>query len=500
VGPETFLQVADLLPDATLLVAGDGTILAANRAAARRLAMTADELCARPLAALVADGASCLTQYLRECAASRELVQAALVFGGRPGQSVPCHCEGAALEIGTAQAETTILLRVLPHGTDMESELRRRAAESAEADRHKEDFLAMLAHELRNPLAPALNALHLLGSRNAEATAHERAWKILDRQIRHLNRLVNELLDVSRLTRGKIKLQPGRMDLGRVVRRSVEDHQDDLQRAGLTCEVETPQTPVWMRGDATRLSQVVANLLDNVIKFTDPGGRATVRVTVDEPRSLAVLRVRDTGIGIDAPMLRRLFQVFAQADRSLDRPRGGLGLGLAVVKGLVNLHGGDVAVTSSGPRQGTEVTVRLPLVGEPAALTEAPTTASPTMSPCRVLVVEDNRDSADSLRMLLEMMGHPVRVARTGTEGVQVATDWLPEAVICDIGLPEMNGYEVARRLRQQAGMEQALLVALTGYNLEEDRRQSRDAGFDHHLVKPADPEVLRGLLKRRAG
>ncbi len=376
----------------------------------------------------------------------------------------------------------------------------RKQAEDAlrEANRSKDEFLAMLSHELRNPLAPLLTGLQILHQAGAEAVAREQTVGRMERQVRHLSRLVEDLLDASRIAHGKMSLRLERLDLARLAHTAAEDRRALLEQAGLSLAVETPETPLWVTGDATRLAQALNNLLDNAVKFSDAGGRVTVRVAADAARGQAVLTVADAGEGIEPAMLPRLFQPFAQADRSLDRSRGGLGLGLAVVKGLIELHGGEVQAASMGPGKGAVFEVRLPLEPEPAALSEAPARPLGGGGRSKVLVLEDNKDAADSLRMLLEVLGHEARVAYTGPDGVTAAAAWLPEVVISDIGLPGCDGYEVARRLRRTPGLEQVLLVALTGYGGEEDKRLGRAAGFDHHLVKPADPGDLQRVLAAR--
>jgi CheY-like chemotaxis protein/two-component sensor histidine kinase len=302
-------------------------------------------------------------------------------------------------------------------------------------------------------------------------------------------------LDVSRITRGKVQLRPARLDLVQLVRTTAEDRRPTLEQAGLRLVVEAPLTPVWVQGDATRLAQILINLLDNAAKFTDGNRSVTVSVAADPGRGQAVFAVRDEGVGIEPAMLPHVFDVFAQADRSLERSRGGLGLGLAIVKGLAELHGGEVRATSAGLGKGAEFSVRLPLEAEPAALAEPSAEAAPAAESRRVLVVEDNRDAAESLRLLLELQGHVVAVAHSGPEGVTEALRWRPDVVLCDIGLPGLDGYGVAGALRRDAATAKARLIALTGYGREEDRSKARAAGFDEHLVKPAAPEELQRLL-----
>jgi signal transduction histidine kinase len=422
-----------------------------------------------------------------------------LNFRGR-GVTVTTH-KGQILDLLLATVEDYVLARLRERAArHSKEEAQRQAAALAEVNRHKDDFLAMLAHELRNPLASLLPSLHALRRATTPSRDRDESLDRMERQLRHLNRLVDDLLDVARLVRGTAPIRPERLDLARLVRTTVEDRRPLVEQAGLTATVQTPETPVWVQGDPTRLVQALDNLLDNAVKFSAGGGRVEVSLHTDDAGRQAVITVRDQGIGIDAEILPRLFTTFAQADRSLDRPRGGLGLGLAVVKELVDLHGGQVEAASAGPGGGATFTIRLPLQREPEALTVVPKGPSAACVRRRILVVEDSRDAAESLRLLLEMLGHEVQVAGTGPEGVQAAANWLPEVVVSDIGLPGLDGYEVARRIRRLPGMQNALLVALTGYGSDEDRMRSRQAGFNHHLVKPADPLDLLHLLAGRRG
>jgi PAS domain S-box-containing protein len=366
-----------------------------------------------------------------------------------------------------------------------------------EADRRKDQFVMMLAHELRNPLAPLLNSLELLQAAGADPNVVEQARRIMSRQVGHMARIIEDLVDVSRLLRGRVELRPERLDLGRFVRTALEDQRPALDRAGLSLDAELPELPVWVHADPTRLRQVLENLLQNAAKFTDRGGRVTVRVQADAGRQAAVLTVRDTGVGIEPALLPHLFDAFTQADRSLDRSKGGLGLGLSLVKGLVELHGGTVRAGSGGPGRGSEFVVCLPLQPEPAAVTAMPAPPERPPRSLRVLVVEDNHDAAESLRMLLELYGYEVAVAHTGPEGVEAARQWRPDVVLCDIGLPELDGYGVVRELRRDPATAGARVIAVTGYGNDEDRLRSREAGFDAHLTKPADPVALQVLLAR---
>ena len=319
----------------------------------------------------------------------------------------------------------------------------------------------------------------------------------MDRQARHLTHIVDDLLDVSRVMRGTVHLRLQRLDLAELARTTAEDRRPLVEQAGLSLEVKTPTKPVWVQGDATRLSQVFQNLLENAVKFTERGGRVIVRLTMDKS-GRAMVAVGDSGIGIAPEVLPRLFNVFAQADRSLERTRGGLGLGLALVKGLVDLHGGQVEAASKGPGRGRGIHCLASGGTNGAACCRsrgALVDGVGATAGLRVLVVEDQRDTAASLRMLLEMLGHETRVAYTGPDGVRTAAAWRPDIVLCDIGLPGLDGYGVARELRLNPVTAQARLLALTGYGTDEDRRLTREAGFDLHLTKPIAPETLQDVL-----
>jgi PAS domain S-box-containing protein len=369
----------------------------------------------------------------------------------------------------------------------------------ADAARRKDEFLAMLAHELRNPLAPVLNGLHILGSFDTDHQTIKQARAMIERQIHHLKRLVDDLLDMARMTHGRVQLRRERLDLAQLVRTTAEDCRRLVEQAGMRLVVVLPEAVVPVVGDAIRLTQVLNNLLDNAVKFRNGGGYVAIHLSIDEGRQQAVLAVRDEGIGIEPEMFSRLFDLFGQADRSLDRSRGGLGLGLSLVKGLVELHGGEVQAVSGGTGQGSEFRICLPLKQEPAALSEPPSLTTPAAGePLRILVVEDNVDAAESLRMLLQLLGHQVAVAFTGPEGVRVAKDWHPEVILCDIGLPGLDGYGVADALRHDPATAQVQLIAITGYGQDEDRHRAEHAGFDHHLTKPVDPRQLQPLLARR--
>jgi CheY-like chemotaxis protein len=368
-----------------------------------------------------------------------------------------------------------------------------------EAARRKDEFLALLGHELRNPLTPIrLSSQLLLGLRLTDPRA-ERAAKIIDRQVTHLARMVDDLLDLSRIARGRLVLERIPIDWSDVVRTATEDWRAGFESCGIDLHLELPPTHVWVSGDATRLAQILGNLLNNAQKFTSRGGRVDVRLDVDEQEEWTRLLVRDTGIGMTAETLGRVFQPFEQAPQSSARTRGGMGVGLALVNGLVRLHGGEVQATSLGPGLGSEILVRLPVNKPPSErLGQA---SSGRACGSRILVIEDNLDTAETLQSFLEKEGSTVDVAYDGPSGLRIAHERLPEVVVCDIGLPgAMDGYAVARAVRADPRLSSARLIALTGYGQAEDQRHAMEAGFDSHVTKPPDPDRLVGLVSRPKG
>jgi signal transduction histidine kinase/ActR/RegA family two-component response regulator len=367
-----------------------------------------------------------------------------------------------------------------------------------EANQRKDDFLAVLSHELRNPLGPIRNSLYLLDRADPGGALAARAKTILGRQVQHMANIVDDLLDVTRISRGKIELERRRVELREIVGRAVEDHGPEFAHRRIALEFRAGAAPIWIDADPTRIVQVVGNLLQNASKFAGADGHVMVSVTRDE-RGSAMIRVLDDGVGIEPELLPRLFQPFAQAEQSLHRRSGGLGLGLALVKGLVELHCGTVEARSDGANRGAEFTVRLPVLdfrddGDQSRplLAEVPAR--------RVLVIEDNVDHAETLRALLALGGHEVEEAHDGPAGVEKAHAFRPDIVLCDIGLPGMNGYEVARALRIDPAHAATLLVAVTGYTQPEDKRRSAKAGFDHHLGKPVTLEQLESIMASCGG
>ncbi|MGH7898344.1 MAG: hybrid sensor histidine kinase/response regulator, partial [Candidatus Binatia bacterium] len=353
----------------------------------------------------------------------------------------------------------------------------------------KDEFLAMLGHELRNPIGAISNSIRVLGGDGIAIERSRKLQTIIARQSETLSRLVDDLLDVSRLTSGTIVLKREAVNLAEIAERCLSS----FQAAGRMSQhtVTLAAEPTWVDGDSTRLEQVLANLLENAVKYTDEGGQIGVRVGTEGDR--AVLRVSDNGRGIEREMIPRIFDVFTQGPQALDRAQGGLGIGLTLVKRLVELHEGEIAAASSGLGQGSEFTIRLPRRAGPEAARPAP--PSPVVRSRHILVVEDDPDAREALKTLLEIAGHDVTLAASGAEGVAKAIELRPEVAIVDIGLPGLDGYEVAKRIRRSDVGEQIFLIALTGYGQQEDRRRAHEAEFDVHLVKPLDPGELDRIL-----
>lgn len=373
-----------------------------------------------------------------------------------------------------------------------------------EADRRKDNFLAMLAHELRNPLAPVRNAVEILRLANTTDPSVVHARDVISRQVSHMARLVDDLLDVARIARNKIELRLDQCDLAAIVLQTAEDYRPTLAANGIDLVVDVPEKPVMMTGDATRLAQVFGNLLHNSGKFTPAGGNVTISIKRDNSTNTAEVRVADTGIGLDPQVIAQLFEPFTQADQSLDREKGGLGLGLALVRGLIELHHGTVTAESAGTGRGSSFMVRLPLASRNEttesrdfmAISESSATTTK-----RILVIEDYKDAAKTMQMLLELLGHVVQIAFDGPSGLQACQTFHPDVIISDLGLPgEMNGYEVARAIRRNPLLANTYLIALSGYGQQDDRQKTEEAGFNDHLVKPVELENLQQAMARANG
>jgi signal transduction histidine kinase/ActR/RegA family two-component response regulator len=373
--------------------------------------------------------------------------------------------------------------------------LRESESQLREADMRKDEFLATLAHELRNPLAPIRNSLQILRLTGESDPTLQRVREMMERQLNLMVRLVDDLLEVSRITRGKIDLHMEELSVAAIMRAAIETSRPviDAGHHAITIDVPTGLPP--LRGDAMRLAQVFANLLNNAAKYTDDGGSIHIGSWREEDE--VVVSIRDSGIGIAPDLLPRVFEMFMQVRRTARRAQGGLGVGLTLVKSLVELHGGSVQARSDGPGKGSEFIVRLPVAsGSERAGGSSPSLPSGgVLRDRKVLVVDDNRDAADSLAMLLRLMGADVRVAYGGEDAYQSYLAFRPSVSFLDIGMPEVDGYEVARRIRRDPASESAILVALTGWGQEDDRRRSSEAGFNHHLVKPVHLELLESVL-----
>ena len=416
------------------------------------------------------------------------------VLIGRDGTELPIDDSGAPIRDGRGRVAGVVLV--------FRDITARRAAEQElhENDRRKDEFLAMLAHELRNPLAPIRNAAHTLALLGTPDDRIHWVSGVIERQVGLMTRLVDDLLDVSRITSGKITLQREPVSIASVIAQSVEAARPPAESRKETLEVDVDPDVGWVDGDQARLVQVVGNLLDNAIKYTEEGGHIRLTARVDGRE--VVIAVRDSGVGIATDLLPHVFDLFTQADRSLARRQGGLGIGLTLVRRLVDMHGGRVEAASEGPGHGSEFTIRLPRLAvdaaEPAAEPALDAPEGPSAPPRRVLVVDDQADSTDSLALFLRLRGHQVHTASDGPGALEEFARCQPEVVFLDLGLPGMSGYDVARRLRAMPEARDVRLVAVTGYGTEADREQTRAAGFDVHLAKPVDPHAVEALLTAR--
>ena len=377
----------------------------------------------------------------------------------------------------------------------MEEELRHQSAELLDADRRKNEFLATLAHELRNPLAPIRNGLQLMRMAASSGDESEHARDMMERQLTQMVRLVDDLMDVSRISRGKIELRKETISLLDVLNSAIETSRPLIENMGHHLSVTFPEHPILVEADMTRLAQVFLNLLNNAAKYNEPNGK--IWLSAHRHSEGVVVSVRDSGIGIAADQMPHIFEMFSQVDQSLERSQGGLGIGLSLVKELVALHGGFVEAKSDGMGMGSEFKVLLPIINDPPPPKQ--NALAKNLADCnsalRILIVDDNRDSATSLAMLLKKMGNDTRSAYDGQEAIQIANEFQPEVILLDIGLPKLNGYEVCRRIRKEPALDQVVIIAQTGWGQEGDRQRTSDAGFDHHMVKPLDTAALVKLL-----
>jgi PAS domain S-box-containing protein len=498
---ERMRSVLDHVVDGIITIDERGHIESFNPAAEKLFGYRAAEVVGENVKLLMpepyrAEHDGYVQNYLRTGQARIIGIGREVVGRRKDGGTFPMELAVSEFHIGQRRYFTGIV-RDITERKRLEDQLRQRVAELAAADRQKNEFLAMLGHELRNPLAPMSNALYLLKHSHADGALLEQAEGMIERQLQHLVRLVDDLLDVSRIIRGTIELRRERIDLAAAVRRAMETAQPVVDANGHVVEAALPGRPVHVMGDLIRLAQVIANLLTNAAKYSTRPGRITVRLAREGAE--AVVAVRDEGEGIPPELLPRVFDLFVQGGHTLARSQGGLGIGLTLVRRLVQMHGGRVSAVSRGEGLGSEFCVRLPALPELEAPGGEPQARQPEApSVRRVLVVDDNQDAANSMARVLEFFGHEVYCAYDGPAALAAAAEQLPEVVVLDIGLPGMDGYEVARRLRADARFARIPLIAVTGYGQEEDRARSREAGFDEHLAKPADPDVLRRLIDQK--
>ena len=491
-------SIFDAIPDGIALLDGDGKVLESNGGLARILGRSAAELLGQPVSELLPCGPE-VRDVFRDAVQSRRREALTLESGDRWLQVTcdPVKDGPGAVAIFTDVTESRRAQEERDEGAlerrRLEEELRRKLDQLQLADRRKDEFLAMLAHELRNPLAAITAGIQTLGEIGSVEPRPVKVRSVILRQIGVLTRLVDDLLDVSRITRGKVELRRAPLDVVEAVRNAVATVRQAIDERRHALELVLPSDPVWVNGDETRIEQIVWNLLSNAAKYTEPGGR--IRVSLERRGPDAILKVRDTGIGIPSPMLEGIFELFAQVDQSAARTRGGLGVGLTLVRSLVHMHGGNVRAHSDGVGRGTEFEVRLPALAETPAQVRVVAGDGQKISHARLLLIEDNPDIGETLRDLLEILGHRVDLASDGLRGVQMALALKPDAALVDIGLPGIDGYEVAQRLRADPVGRDMLLVALTGYGRPEDRERALEAGFDAHMVKPVDPEDLTSLI-----
>ena len=411
------------------------------------------------------------------------------VFFRKDGTPVTVMCANSALEVGGEQMGAVLVAHDITGLKRAEEALRA-------ADRRKDEFLATLAHELRNPLAPIRNAVEVLRLKAPPDPALQAAQRMIERQVQHLVRLVDDLLDVGRITQGRLALRRERVDLAVVLEQALEALRPHLECAGHNLSVTLPPGPIYLDADPVRLAQVFVNLVNNACKFTDPGGQ--IRVSAEREGAQVMVRVADTGIGVPPGDLPRLFEMFAQLGTAHEQAQGGLGIGLALARGLVEMHGGSIEAHSEGAGKGTELVVRLPTLDQGPAVHPSPPGVGEEQRAAvarRVLVVDDQRDVADSLALLLQALGCAVEVARDGLEAVEAAGRFRPDLVLLDIGMPRLDGYAACRRIREHPWGKDMTVIALTGWGQEDDRLKTQEAGFDGHLIKPVEPAVLLDLL-----
>jgi PAS domain S-box-containing protein len=499
-------SIVESSDDAIVSKTLDGVILSWNRAAERLFGYSADEAVGQPITLIIpSERVEEEAQILGELRRGGRVDHFETVRVAKSGRRIhvaltisPIRDAGGVI-VGASKIARDISERKASEQAQQRfiGELRRAEEALREGDRRKDEFLAVLAHELRNPLAPIRYAVAMAKKEDRTEAHRTQAQAIIERQVEHMGRLLDDLLDVSRITRGTLILRRSSIDLGSAVAAAQEAARPLIEVRGHTLAVRLPQEPVRLVADPVRLAQILANLLINAAKYTDSGGR--IELEASREGEELTIAVRDNGIGISAAMMPRMFTLFAQASPALERSEGGLGIGLSLVRGLVELHGGRVCAYSKGAGQGSEFVVRLP-VGQPEQAADGRQTgpeAHARSRPLRLLVADDNRDSAATCAALLEASGHAVSVAHTGREAFDLACRTEPDALLLDIGMPELNGYQLARRIRRTGWGRRALLIAISGWGQEQDKRRALAAGFDLHLTKPIDPSGLEALLQR---
>jgi two-component system, chemotaxis family, CheB/CheR fusion protein len=487
----------------------EGLIRSWNRAAERLFGYTAEEAVGQPITLIIPpERVQEEQEMLQKLRCGQRIDHFETVRVAKSGRRIDvaltispiCNANGEI--VGVSKIARDISERKAAEQAQQRTigELRRAEEALREADRRKDEFLAVLAHELRNPLAPIRYAVAMARKEGRPEAERLQAQAIIERQVEHMGRLLDDLLDVSRITRGTLVLRRSTVELASVVAAAQESARPLIEARGHTLVVQLPVETLRLVADPVRLAQVLANLLINAAKYTDPGGR--IELEARRKGGELIMAVRDNGIGISADMMPRVFTLFAQASPALERSEGGLGIGLALVRGLLELHGGSVSVHSGGVGQGSEFLLRLP-IGDPGDAEGVYETGAPAYAgakkPLRVLVADDNRDSAATCAALLEASGHEVSVAHTGREAFDLASRLEPDALLLDIGMPELNGYQLAQRIRGTSWGRRAMLIAITGWGQEQDKRRARAAGFDRHLTKPIDPNGLEALLQGAA-
>jgi PAS domain S-box-containing protein len=486
----------------------EGTIRSWNRAAERLFGYGAEEAVGQPITLIIPpERLQEETQILQKLRRGERIEHFETVRVAKSGRRIDVALtispirDGSGAIVGASKIARNITERKAAEQAQQRTigELRRAEEALREADRRKDEFLAVLAHELRNPLAPIRYAVAMARKEDRHEARKRQAQAIIERQVEHMGRLLDDLLDVSRITRGTLMLRRRAVDLATVVAAAQESARPLIDARNHTLTVRLAEAPIRLVADPVRLAQVLANLLINAAKYTDAGGHIELEAAREQDE--LIVSIRDNGMGISAEMMPRMFTLFAQASPAIERSEGGLGIGLSLVRGLVQLHGGTVSAHSAGVGQGAQFVVRLP-IGDPGAMECAEESAPPRLpapSALRLLVADDNCDSAATCAALLEASGHTVSVAHTGREAFDLACRVQPDALLLDIGMPELNGYQLAQRIRGTSWGRGALLIAITGWGQEQDKQRALAAGFDHHMTKPIDPHGLEALLQRAA-